>query len=91
MNEKITNAKLDRVASDADHARRHGVLRFSCDHSHLLITSEQDKNVRRDLLFDGRKETAHSAAAHMLQHASPVLMLELIRGYRLAKQQGLLE
>lgn len=87
----ITNPQLDRITSDADYAESRGVIRFHCDHSMSLVTHKADGKIIKDLLFDGRCKAGAGPAAHLLQHASPRVMRELVRGYRHAKANGLPE
>lgn len=92
MNRKnIADAALARIDSDADYAERHGVIRFGCDHSHLLITANRKGVITKDLLYDGRGQISNGVAAHLLQHCSPATMRELVRAYRFAKENGLPE
>lgn len=92
MNRKnLAGPLLDRITSDADYAARHGVIRFHCDYSMALITHNEGGVIKKDLLFDGRCKSGHSSAAHLLQHANPDTMKELVRGYRFAKANGLRE
>lgn len=92
MNRKnLAGPLLDRITSDADYAARHGVIRFHSDHSMVLITHNEGGVIKKDLLFDGRCKSGQGAAAHLLQHADPSIMKELVRGYQFAKANGLRE
>jgi hypothetical protein len=88
----IANAKLDRIDSDLGRLRRNPVdgptlSRFAYDHSNTVVI---DSNGKRDLLIENTVPLA-SDIARLLQHVSPAIMKELVRGYRLARGAGLLE
>lgn len=87
----IASAKLDRIDNDLCRLRHNPVdgpmlSRFAYDHSNTLVI---DSNGKRDLLIQSSVPLA-SDIARLLQHCSPAMMEELVRGYRLAKAVGLL-
>jgi hypothetical protein len=87
----IATAKLDRIINDLHRLRRNPVdgpmlSRFEYDHSNTLVV---DSNGKRDLLIENTVPLA-SDIARLLQHVSPAVVAELVRGYRLARGAGLL-
>jgi hypothetical protein len=87
----IASAKLDRIENDLRRLRRNPVdgpmlSRFEYDHSNTLVIDSRGK---RDLLILNSVPLA-SDIARLLQHTSPAIVGELVRGYRLAKAVGLL-
>lgn len=87
---KIGEAKLSRMESDIARLRHHPsdgpmLSRFAYDHSNTLVYDSEGKC---DLLVRNDVPMA-SDIARLLQHVSPVIMTELIRGYRLALKAGL--
>jgi len=88
----IANAKLHRIESDLSRLRRHPIdgpmLReFGCDHSNGVIC---DTNGKWDLLFENNGDHVRADAARLIQHCSVENITELVRGYRLARDAGLL-
>lgn len=86
---KITDAKLARIESDIERMKRNPkdgpmLSRFAYDHSHTLVI---DSNGKRDLLIENTKPLAGDIA-RLLQHCSPAMVAELVRGYRIAKKVG---
>lgn len=87
----ILEVKLGYMAADLQRLRRNPVdgpmlSRFSYDHSNTIV---HDSKGKRDLLIPNTVPMA-SDIARFLQHVSPVMVAELMRGYRLARAAGLL-
>jgi hypothetical protein len=87
----IPFAKIERVESDLLRIRHNPLdgpmlSRFEYDHSNTLVV---DSNGKRDLLIQNTVPLA-SDIARLLQHCSPAIVAELVRGYRLAKMAGIL-
>ena len=89
-NKTIPDPKLARIESDAQWARGNGIQDFSRDHGNLLIQAQRGGVSAWDIgyLHDGN--STKSYAAGVLRHASPGTMIELVRGYQIAKKAGLL-
>lgn len=92
-NRIIANAKLDRIERDAYYARSHNgvdkmLVGFRRDHGNLLYVT---KDGTVDIVYLHRGHGMDAQAAHILQHAAPDTMDELVYGYRLAKKAGLLD
>ncbi len=88
----IQNAKLDRIEIDLRYLRRNPIdgsmlSRFTYDHGNTLV---YDSNGKIDLLIENDTQI-HRDCARLLQHVSPAMMAEFVRGYRLARAAGLLE
>lgn len=89
----IPDARLSRIESDINYTRRPSskdgamLSRFSYDHSNTLV---HDSKGRCDLLIPNSVPLAGDIA-RVLQHSSPAILLELVRGYRLARGAGLLD
>lgn len=86
----IANAKLDRIEFDARYVGSQ-VTQLYYDHGSLLF-SGNDRNggvISKALLFD-HHAIDPNGSARILQHAVPQVMEELVRGYKLAKEAGLL-
>lgn len=87
----IGNAKLSRIESDLSYLKRHPVdgpmlSRFGYDHSNTTV---YDTKGRCDLLIPNSVPLA-SDIARLLQHCSPAMIGELVRGYKIASEAGLL-
>lgn len=87
----IQEAKLARIDSDLHRLRRNPVdgpmiSRFRYDHSNTLIV---DSDGKTDLLIENDTQI-HRDCARLLQHVSPAMLAEFVRGYRLARAAGLL-
>lgn len=92
MRPTIPDAKLSRIESDIQYTRRHPkdgpmLSRFSYDHSNTLV---YDTKGRCDLLIPNSVPLAGDIA-RILQHSSPAMLEELVRGYRLARKAGVLD
>lgn len=85
----IPHTKLDRMTSDINYhwSGRPRISRFGYDHGHTLVWDDKGKC---DLLIDRESNPFGSDVARLLQHCSPDMMRELVRGYRLAKVAGIL-
>lgn len=89
----IANARLNRIERDAYYARSHNgvdkmLVGFRRDHGNLLYVT---KDGTVDIVYLHKGHGMDAQAAHILQHASPDTMTELVYGYRLAKKAGLLD
>lgn len=87
----LPNPKLDRIENDIARLRRNPrdgamLARFEYDHSNTLVI---DSNGKKDLLIQNTVPLA-SDIARLLQHCSPAVVEELLRGYRIAKDAGIL-
>lgn len=88
----IPSAKLDRIDNDLHWIRRNPVdgpmlSRFAYDHSNTLV---YDSKGKCDLLIPNSVPLA-SDIARLLQHCSPAMIAEFVRGYRLARAAGLID
>lgn len=87
----ITKVKLNRIENDLFRLKRNKLdgpmlSRFAYDHSNTLV---YDTNGKCDLLIVNTVPLANDIA-RLLQHCSPTIIEELVRGYRLALDKGLL-
>lgn len=60
---------------------------FQCDHGNSIVVAKSGK---KDLLFTHGGDQLRSNAARFIAGVSPVLVEELLRGYRIAGLAGLL-
>lgn len=87
----IPMATMRRIDSDLYRIRHHpsdgpSLERFAYDHSNTLVI---DSTGKKDLLIPNSVPLA-SDIARLLQHCSPAMIRELVRGYRIAKMAGIL-
>lgn len=88
----IPNAKLDDIEHSLRYIRRNpndGAMlsHFGYDHGNTLVI---DSTGKRDLLIEHNGDCVRRDVARVLQYASPAMLGELARGYRLARACGLL-
>src|SRR5882757_4128038 len=89
----VTNAKLDRLARDASLARSRKTFDsawlsgFAYDHGNLLSVDNKD---RKDILFLCEGDGMKYNSARALHGCDPNTIIELVRGYKIAKDAGLL-
>jgi hypothetical protein len=89
----IAEAMLMRITRDQHYASSRSVdksenlSRFKYNHGTITIVAE---NGDEGILFEPDGSSLRSKAAHCLWQMSPKIVIELIRGYRLARAAGLL-
>jgi hypothetical protein len=88
----LANAELDRIDRDLFRLRRNPrdgamLARFAYDHGNTLVYDTMGKC---DLLIENDTDIKRDCA-RLLQHCSPAIIKELLRGYGLARDAGLLE
>jgi len=88
----IPDAKLLRIEGDLHYIKRHPsdgpmLSCFRYDHGHTIVV---DTNGKQDLLIE-HSDRIRRDCARLLQHVSPAMIAEFVRGYRLARGAGLLE